>query len=144
MGGSSDGFHNTTLNDQASTSIRNGSFPFTGSYRPEGSLASFNGQSANGQWTLEITDDAGRDIGILDYWQLSLRDDHRHEYAPRISLSQDSIPGETILDVDLTLDITHNEDERLSVHMVSPSGTRIRLFDDVGGTGDDFTNTTFR
>ena len=47
----------------------------------------------------------------------------------------------TILDVDVLLDITHTRDSDLRVVLVSPSGTRIELFDGVGGQGDNFTDT---
>jgi len=50
--------------------------------------------------------------------------------------------GLTIDDVNLTLDITHSWDEDLDVYLISPQGTRVELFTDVGGSGDNFTNTT--
>jgi subtilisin-like proprotein convertase family protein len=50
-------------------------------------------------------------------------------------------PGQ-IIDVDITLDITHTYDGDLDVYLKSPTGTRVKLFDDVGGFNDNFTNTT--
>ncbi len=50
--------------------------------------------------------------------------------------------GFTIDDVNLTLDITHTWDADLSVYLISPQGTRVELFTNVGGSGDNFTNTT--
>jgi subtilisin-like proprotein convertase family protein len=47
-----------------------------------------------------------------------------------------------VLDVNVTLDISHAQDDQLDVYLISPSGTRVRLFDDVGGAGDDFAGTT--
>ena len=72
VGGSSANFVNTVLDDQAATSIATGTGPFTGSFRPEGSLAALNGKLANGQWRLELTDDAGGDVGTLNNWELTL------------------------------------------------------------------------
>ena len=49
----------TTLDDVATTVITSGAAPFVGTYKPTGSLATFNGivpASANGTWTLTVTD----------------------------------------------------------------------------------------
>jgi subtilisin family serine protease/subtilisin-like proprotein convertase family protein/uncharacterized protein (DUF2141 family) len=48
----------------------------------------------------------------------------------------------TVTDVNVTLDINHTWDKDLDVFLVSPSGTEIELFTDVGADGDNFTNTT--
>jgi internalin A len=42
----------------------------------------------------------------------------------------------------LTLDITHSYDADLDVYLTSPSGTTVEAFTDVGGSGNNFTNTT--
>ena len=44
----------------------------------------------------------------------------------------------------VTLNITHTRDEDLDVFLIAPDGTRVQLFTDVGGTGDNFTGTTLR
>lgn len=42
-------------------------------YQPDGSLAAFNGENAQGVWTLRITDDfTGLDFGTLNGWSLAL------------------------------------------------------------------------
>jgi gliding motility-associated-like protein len=71
-GGSADGYINTIFDDEAATAITTGSYPFTGSYQPEGSLTDFNGESSLGEWTLEITDDLGGDGGDLISWTLNI------------------------------------------------------------------------
>jgi len=50
--------------------------------------------------------------------------------------------GFTIDDVNVSLDITHTWDGDLDVYLTSPQGTRVELFTDVGGSGDNFTSTT--
>lgn len=45
--------------------------------------------------------------------------------------------------ITLTLSISHTFDSDLSVVLISPTGTRVTLFDGVGGAGDNFSNTTF-
>jgi subtilisin family serine protease/subtilisin-like proprotein convertase family protein len=47
----------------------------------------------------------------------------------------------TILDVNVLVNITHGRDEDLDVFLITPLGTRIELFTDVGGQGKHFTNT---
>lgn len=50
------------------------------------------------------------------------------------------LPG-VITDVNVSLDMTHSWDEDIQVYLVSPAGTRIELFTNVGGSGDNFTGT---
>lgn len=66
------GFLNTRLDDEASTSITSGSGTFTGSFRPKGSLSNFDGTDANGSWKLKITDGAEGDTGTLSSWSLMI------------------------------------------------------------------------
>ena len=47
----------------------------------------------------------------------------------------------TILDLDLKVSITHTSDADLDVFLIAPDGTRVELFTDVGGTGDNFSGT---
>lgn len=87
-GGGGDGFTNTIFNDSAPTNITAGTAPFTGSYRPEGTLTSsgapvnvtanitnlagFNGINPNGDWAFRVGDDAGGDQGTLNSVTLSI------------------------------------------------------------------------
>ncbi len=70
VGGSGDNFTNTVLDDQASTSITTGTAPFTGSFRPAGSLSSLINKGASGVWQLEIRDTASLDQGTLLNWSV--------------------------------------------------------------------------
>ena len=71
--GSGDDFADTVLDDEADGSIVDGVAPFSGMFRPEGSLAVFDGEDPNGTWTLEVSDSyAAADDGILDGWGLRL------------------------------------------------------------------------
>ncbi len=47
----------------------------------------------------------------------------------------------TILDVNVQLDISHLRDQDLDIYLRSPDGTRVELFTDVGGNGDNFSGT---
>ncbi len=72
VGAFNDNFTNTTLDDEASLLINAGAAPFTGRFRPEGLLSSFDGEDPNGVWTLEISDDAPGDPGVLNSWSLNI------------------------------------------------------------------------
>lgn len=71
-GSNGDDFGNTWLDDEALSSILQGSAPFNGSYRPEKTVATFDGESPVGTWTLTITDDAPGDSGSLINWLLEI------------------------------------------------------------------------
>ncbi|MGE4196684.1 MAG: proprotein convertase P-domain-containing protein, partial [Phycisphaerales bacterium] len=67
-GGAGDDFVNTVFDDEALTSIITGAAPFTGSFQPEQPLNRFDGQSAAGVWTLEVTDTRAPSVGTLVSW----------------------------------------------------------------------------
>jgi len=72
VGDDGDDFTSTTLDDEAATSIGEGIAPFSGVFRPLGSLAAFDGENAEGTWTLEIEDQWGGDEGTLNGWSLAI------------------------------------------------------------------------
>ena len=63
-------FTNTTFDDQAATAIASGTAPFTGSYLPTSTLATFNGTSPNGVWTLTVNGTNSTSAGTLKNWSL--------------------------------------------------------------------------
>ncbi|NQT39201.1 MAG: proprotein convertase P-domain-containing protein, partial [Planctomycetes bacterium] len=71
-GGGGDNFTNTTLDDEADTHISTATAPFTGTYRAAELLSAFDGEDANGTWTLEIWDRATYDSGELTGWSMEL------------------------------------------------------------------------
>jgi Ca2+-binding RTX toxin-like protein len=68
------GFLNTLLDDESSTSITSGSGTFTGTFRPQGNLATFDGTAPNGSWKLKIIDDAEGDTGTLNSWAVNVNE----------------------------------------------------------------------
>ena len=75
-GGSGDDYTNTVFEALfASTPISAGSPPFTGTFLADEPLAVFTGQSTMGTWTLEISDVAGGDTGVLWGWSLDFSTD---------------------------------------------------------------------
>lgn len=73
VGGSGSNFTNTTLDDEAATSITVGTAPFTGTFKPERLLSAFDTQNPNGTWKLEVTDDENLLTGTLNNWSLQLK-----------------------------------------------------------------------
>jgi subtilisin-like proprotein convertase family protein len=71
VGGNTSNFILTSLDDEAATSITTGTGPFEGSYQPEGSLADFDGENANGVWSLEVADSTAGTEGWFFGWALS-------------------------------------------------------------------------
>jgi subtilisin family serine protease/subtilisin-like proprotein convertase family protein len=64
-GGTGANFTNTTFDDQAGTAISAGRAPFTGSFRPDGTMSSFNGADAYGTWTLVVSDVQRKNTGTI-------------------------------------------------------------------------------
>ncbi len=58
----------------------------------------------------------------------------------RSNLAVSGLTG-SIADVNITLNISHDWDSDLDVFLISPTGTRVELFTDVGGIDNNFTNT---
>ena len=79
--GTPDNFINTVFDDQAATNLRNGVAPYTGSFNINdpsvvlNPLSTFNGQNAQGTWTLFISDLAAFDTGTLNGWSLQFSSD---------------------------------------------------------------------
>jgi subtilisin-like proprotein convertase family protein len=48
-----------------------------------------------------------------------------------------------ILDLNLKLNVSHKSDDQLDIFLIGPDGTRVELTTDNGGSGDNYTTTTF-
>ncbi len=71
-GSAGDNYINTVFDDDANTSIVNGIAPFTGTFKPEGSLSVLKGKNAQGTWKLKVFDDDWNYQGTLNSWSLTL------------------------------------------------------------------------
>src|SRR5579883_3318271 len=75
-------FVNTTLDDAAENSITTGTAPFTGTFKPTGTLANLDGHTVDirnaagtwipGVWTLQISNSKTGATGTLDSWSLNI------------------------------------------------------------------------
>lgn len=100
---------NTTFDDEAFGSILAGTSPYTGKFRPEGSLLNLIGENPSGEWTLEITDDNQSDFGTLFSWSLDLATSGLAPQVVTLSLTGD--PGE--ISVQQTVTIPANQSQIL-------------------------------
>lgn len=85
-GGFRDDFRGTIFRSAAEVSITEGRPPFRGPFRPEGDLADFADEPAEGTWTLRIEDRARQDGGALNRWVLGLRTNETPEAAFKIDV----------------------------------------------------------
>lgn len=72
QGGSGNNFDNTIFDAEATTPIQSGSPPFSGTYLPQGDLASLYNSSAQGNWRFKVVDNATQDTGIIESVELIL------------------------------------------------------------------------
>jgi len=93
VGRSAGAFDDTILDDEASLSISSGSSPFSGVFKPEGNLSNFYGKSMTGTWTLQVTDTAYPDSGILNSWCLIIEKKPYESMDPPIIHSERTVPG---------------------------------------------------
>lgn len=71
-GGNGDNYNNVTFDDASSNILPTSNTTISGTYRPEGVLANFNGQNSVGNWTLRVTDDTNADGGTINSIILNL------------------------------------------------------------------------
>lgn len=72
-GDNSQGYINTKFDDNGTDgNISAGFAPFTGSFIPDNLLSPLNGSSADGVWSLKITDVTQGSTGTLDGWSLTI------------------------------------------------------------------------
>lgn len=114
-------------------------------------LSRFKGESASGNWTLEVIDAASVDTGTLNKWTLhidtGLAREIKAEETPGISIPDNNPAGierslniadnGTIKEMEVGIDITHTYINDLIVNLVSPAGTVISLHSKTGGSADN-------
>ncbi|MEI8080771.1 MAG: M4 family metallopeptidase [Actinomycetes bacterium] len=71
-GSSGDNYVQTVFDDNAAEPITDGKAPFTSAFRPQGSLATLNGQSPTGTWRLKVVDDANGDVATINAFSVTI------------------------------------------------------------------------
>lgn len=69
-GASGSNYTNTFFDDQAAISIKEGSAPFNGRFRPETSFQSYKGKPIAGSWRLQVSDLTTGNLGTINQWCL--------------------------------------------------------------------------
>lgn len=84
---------NTTFDDSASLGIKQGTPPFTGTFRPDSYLWNLNGQELQGYWVLRIYDKAAGNQGTLVNWSLNI------SYSQSVSVKKEegTVPSDYVL-----------------------------------------------
>lgn len=84
---------NTTFDDSASLGIKQGTPPFTGTFRPESYLWNLHGQELQGYWVLRIFDKTAGNQGTLLNWSLNI------SYSQSVSVKKEEgvIPADYML-----------------------------------------------
>jgi subtilisin-like proprotein convertase family protein len=124
-GGSGDNYINTTFDDEASTPIQSGSAPFTGSYKPEQLLSTYDGIPASGPWVLRVYDNYNTDQGTLITYCILMQHSiitgglTNNELPERFSINQ-NFPN------------PFNAQTRIEFNVPKQSEVRIVLYDMVG------------
>ena len=77
---------NTTFDDSASTSITQGTPPFTGSYKPQSPLGYFNNQPSSANWVLRVYDLRTGNTGTLTSWCIVM------QLKNNVSVKENNIP----------------------------------------------------
>jgi subtilisin-like proprotein convertase family protein len=108
VGVSGNNFNATNFDDSAATSITAAAAPFTGIFKPQGSLAVFNDLDAAGTWTLEIIDAAKGDSGTLNRWSVDIVTYEPELNNPPTALDDSGVTDE---DLDVTVDVLANDSD---------------------------------
>jgi subtilisin-like proprotein convertase family protein len=106
-----------------------------------------NGESGLQGWTVyqDTNNNSTYDAPATNTFSLSSLNLSIPNNNPTGVTSNNVVSGFTgnVLDVNVTLDITHPRDSDLTITLISPNNTSIVLASHVGGNGANFTGTTF-
>jgi subtilisin-like proprotein convertase family protein len=140
-------FADTTLDDEAALELADGTAPFTGRFRPDGSLTNFDGLMSGGVWELFIQDVTPDFDGSLTDWSLAFTpidsaptyfSGDTPAFIPDSDGTNDGLLTSTVTvtdsfrvtDVDVTLNIEHEFIGDLLIFLAAPDDTIIQLVSD--------------
>ncbi|MBI5403605.1 MAG: hypothetical protein HY959_09390 [Ignavibacteriae bacterium] len=63
---------NTVLSDSGHTNISNGTYPFTGTFKPQVPLSNFINSDPSGYWTLKIYNSGSFRTGVIKSWSITI------------------------------------------------------------------------
>ncbi|OZV71029.1 reprolysin-like metallopeptidase [Winogradskyella aurantia] len=85
-GGSGANYTNTVFDQEATEAIGAGAPPFSGAFIPDGDLSILYGTFSGGNWELNVSDNAGFDVGTVDSWSIEICG------VPQTDTDNDGIP----------------------------------------------------
>ncbi|MEM1326494.1 MAG: proprotein convertase P-domain-containing protein [Bacteroidota bacterium] len=96
-GGEGSNYTQTCFTPNAVTPITAGTAPFTGDFQPQESWADLTGESMNGKWMLQVSDQSGPQIGTFNSWSITFnsRNPIAYVWLPSEGLSCDNCANPT-------------------------------------------------
>jgi len=143
-----------TLSNRDGASMHNLDKTYTSQDTPV--VAALIGGQAKGNWTLKVADLAARDTGTLRHWSMDLNpsvatEPARGEATPGIVIPDDNPNGVSsgiaitqsgkIQSLKAGVDITHTFIGDLRVELISPTGSRVMLWNQAGSSEDNLITT---
>ncbi len=123
-GGSGNNYIFTIFDDDANIAIQDGDPPYTGRYRPEEPLSTFNGDYLTGDWTLVIYDNNSGDEGDLVKYCLDIQ-----YYLQPVSTEENEYTIETLYQ---NFPNPVSETTVIGFELLQPSVVTMELFDMTG------------
>ncbi|HQX52094.1 MAG TPA: proprotein convertase P-domain-containing protein, partial [Planctomycetaceae bacterium] len=136
-GGSFDNYTNTIFDDSGADSIIAGAAPFNGTFRPEVPLALLNGESANGTWTLRITDDDAGIAGTLNSWSVEITS-RQFDFAVARFNTDGTLDTDYSADGKQTVEFTTNRNNEARQIQLDPAGKAVLAGYAFNGNDRDF------
>jgi subtilisin-like proprotein convertase family protein len=123
-GGSGENYTNTTFDDEADISIKQGKPPFTGSFRPQQPLSSFDNSQLQGLWRLRVYNNSATETGQLINWCINL------QYCDPIGIINNQVP----LNCSITQNYPNpfNSSTSISYSLVKQYDVKIIIYDVLG------------
>jgi subtilisin-like proprotein convertase family protein len=123
-GGEGDNYIYTTFDDEAQISIKEGTPPFTGSFRPEQQLSVFDNSEMQGVWKLRILNLSSVITGELVNWCINF------QYSVPISVQNNQVP--VTMGLSQNFPNPYNSSTSISYSLSREADVRIVIFDILG------------
>ncbi len=117
-----------TLDDEGTNPVETGPFPLVGVYTPNSPLSAFDGRSANGRWTLTVTDGGSGETGILNSWALLITPETvATETGPNSTSRLTVSPNPTTTQSQVSLTVATSQDVRVALYDALGREVRVLL-----------------
>lgn len=118
----------TSFDMAATTAITAGAAPFIGSFIPEGDFSDFDGDNPNGVWILQVCDDAGGDLGELEFLELEFEVTNNSNCPPSYSAGNGNmLTGTQTAVADFETDGIIESNQIIDADVIYDSGTSIEM-----------------